>query len=51
MLVMSHYIYRFTTSLPRIKSILSQYSNNLDMELQQRAIEYVTIFSKYDKMR
>jgi AP-1 complex subunit gamma-1 len=42
---------RFTVTLSRIKYILSQYCNNLDVELQQRAVEYVTIFSKYDRMR
>ena len=43
--------YRFSSTLARIKTIISCYSNNLDMELQQRAIEYVTIFSKHDNMR
>ena len=43
--------YRFSSTLARIKTIISRYSNNLDMELQQRAIEYVTIFSKHDNMR
>lgn len=49
-LSLSSYL-RFTTSLARIKAIISHYSNNLDMELQQRAVEYVAIFSKHDKMR
>ena len=30
---------------------MSKYSDNMDTELQQRAVEYVTIFSKYDQMR
>ncbi|XP_011409718.1 PREDICTED: AP-1 complex subunit gamma-1 [Amphimedon queenslandica] len=42
---------RFSSTLPQIKSIISQYCNNLDTELQQRAVEYGAIFSKHDGMR
>ncbi|CAI8030946.1 AP-1 complex subunit gamma-1 [Geodia barretti] len=42
---------RFSTSLPRIKAMVSSYGNNMDMELQQRAVEYCAIFSKHDNMR
>ena len=42
---------RFTSSVAHIKSIVSCYSDNLNMELQQRAVEYGTIFNKYDRMR
>ena len=31
--------------------MVSSYGNNMDMELQQRAIEYCAIFSKHDNMR
>lgn len=42
---------RFSSTLSRIKGFINKYSDHLDMELQQRAVEYVTIFSKHDKMR
>lgn len=42
---------RFSATLPRIKTLISRYGNNLDMELQQRAVEYSAIFSKHDGMR
>ncbi len=42
---------RFSVSLPRIKSIVSRYTDHLDMELQQRAVEYSAIFVKHDQMR
>ena len=31
--------------------MVSSYGNNMDMELQQRAVEYCAIFSKHDNMR
>ena len=37
--------------MPRIKSLIKKYGDNLDMELQQRAVEYSAIFSKHDEMR
>ena len=42
---------RFSTTLPRIKTLVSKYGDNLDMELQQRAVEYGAIFNKHDGMR
>ncbi len=42
---------RFTITLPRIKSIMARYRDHLDMELQQRAVEYSAIFGKHDQMR
>lgn len=42
---------RFSVSLPRIKTLVQKYGDHLDMELQQRAIEYTAIFSKHDQMR
>ncbi len=45
---MSH---RFSVTLPRIKALLVRYSQHLDMELQQRAVEYSAIFNKHDQMR
>ena len=44
-------VYRFTSSMPRIKNLITKYGNNLDVELQQRAVEYSAIFSKHDDMR
>ena len=31
--------------------MVGSYGNNMDMELQQRAVEYCAIFSKHDNMR
>lgn len=42
---------RFSVTLPRIKALLVRYSQHLDMELQQRAVEYSAIFNKHDQMR
>ncbi len=42
---------RFSITMPRIKSLITKYGDNLDMELQQRAVEYTAIFSKHDEMR
>ena len=42
---------RFSSTMPRIKSLITKYGDNLDMELQQRAVEYTAIFSKHDEMR
>lgn len=42
---------RFSNTMPRIKSLITKYGDNLDMELQQRAVEYTAIFSKHDEMR
>ena len=47
-----HIMYcRFSSTMPRIKSLINKYGDNLDMELQQRAVEYSAIFSKHDEMR
>ncbi|XP_069901052.1 AP-1 complex subunit gamma-like 2 isoform X5 [Globicephala melas] len=35
----------------RIRQVVSIYSSCLDVELQQRAVEYNTLFRKYDHMR
>ncbi|XP_017400121.1 AP-1 complex subunit gamma-like 2 isoform X2 [Cebus imitator] len=35
----------------RIRQVVSIYGSCLDMELQQRAVEYDTLFRKYDHMR
>ena len=42
---------RDKASIDAIKRILANYTNNMDAELQQRAVEYSTLFSKYDHMR
>ncbi|XP_032239226.2 AP-1 complex subunit gamma-1 isoform X2 [Nematostella vectensis] len=42
---------RFTTSTERIKSLLERFGCSMDMELQQRGVEYITLFKKYDNMR
>ncbi|KAL0201163.1 hypothetical protein M9458_004350, partial [Cirrhinus mrigala] len=35
----------------RIRSIVSIYGSCIDLELQQRAVEYNALFKKYDHMR
>lgn len=41
-----------TTLWPsRIRQVVSIYGSCLDVELQQRAVEYNTLFQKYDHMR
>lgn len=35
----------------RIRQVVSIYGSCLDVELQQRAVEYNTLFRKYDHMR
>uniref|UniRef100_A0A8C8M4P6 AP-1 complex subunit gamma n=1 Tax=Oncorhynchus tshawytscha TaxID=74940 RepID=A0A8C8M4P6_ONCTS len=37
--------------LNRIKKVVSIYSSSIDVELQQRAVEYNALFKKYDHMR
>ena len=37
--------------MPHIRSLITKYGDNLDMELQQRAVEYTAIFSKDDEMK
>uniref|UniRef100_UPI00398EA4C9 AP-1 complex subunit gamma-1 isoform X3 n=1 Tax=Pristiophorus japonicus TaxID=55135 RepID=UPI00398EA4C9 len=42
---------RFTINVNRIKKIMSVYGSNIDVELQQRAVEYNALFKKFDHMR
>ena len=35
----------------RIKKVVSIYGSSIDVELQQRAVEYNALFKKYDHMR
>uniref|UniRef100_A0A673MQA8 AP-1 complex subunit gamma n=1 Tax=Sinocyclocheilus rhinocerous TaxID=307959 RepID=A0A673MQA8_9TELE len=39
------------SSLNRIKKVVSIYGSSIDVELQQRAVEYNALFKKYDHMR
>uniref|UniRef100_A0A669CNA6 AP-1 complex subunit gamma n=1 Tax=Oreochromis niloticus TaxID=8128 RepID=A0A669CNA6_ORENI len=39
------------TSVNRIKKVVSIYGSSIDVELQQRAVEYNALFKKYDHMR
>ncbi|XP_028392024.1 AP-1 complex subunit gamma-1-like [Dendronephthya gigantea] len=42
---------RFTSTLDRIKKLINRFSNNMDMELQQRSVEYLALFRSFDEMR
>ncbi|XP_028832319.1 AP-1 complex subunit gamma-like 2 isoform X2 [Denticeps clupeoides] len=42
---------RITENVDRIRSIVSIYGSCIDVELQQRAVEYNALFRKYDHMR
>uniref|UniRef100_A0A6Q2Y4F8 AP-1 complex subunit gamma n=1 Tax=Esox lucius TaxID=8010 RepID=A0A6Q2Y4F8_ESOLU len=42
---------RITHNVDRIRSIVSIYGSCIDVELQQRAVEYNALFKKYDHMR
>ncbi|XP_030366788.1 AP-1 complex subunit gamma-1-like isoform X6 [Strigops habroptila] len=42
---------RFTCTVNRVKKVVSVYSSSIDVELQQRAVEYNALFKKYDHMR
>lgn len=42
---------RITQNVDRIRSIVSIYGSCIDVELQQRAVEYNALFKKYDHMR
>ena len=35
----------------RIKSVINQFEVNMDVELQQRGVEFGSLFSKHDSMR
>ncbi|MEQ2227678.1 AP-1 complex subunit gamma-1 [Ilyodon furcidens] len=41
---------RITDNVDRIRSIVSIYGSCIDVELQQRAVEYNALFKKYDHM-
>lgn len=41
----------FLTPSSRIKKVVSIYGSSIDVELQQRAVEYNALFKKYDHMR
>ncbi|XP_002732837.2 AP-1 complex subunit gamma-1 [Saccoglossus kowalevskii] len=42
---------RFTVAVEHIKKTIALYGPSLDMELQQRAVEYSKLFQSYDHMR
>ncbi|OXB65110.1 hypothetical protein ASZ78_008393 [Callipepla squamata] len=42
---------RFTCTVNRIKKVVSIYGSSIDVEIQQRAVEYNALFKKYDHMR
>ncbi|XP_047224329.1 AP-1 complex subunit gamma-like 2 [Girardinichthys multiradiatus] len=42
---------RITDNVDRIRSLVSIYGSCIDVELQQRAVEYNALFKKYDHMR
>ncbi|KAL8613855.1 AP-1 complex subunit gamma-1 [Nucella lapillus] len=42
---------RFTATVPRIRQIMSVYGSSTNMELQQRSVEYTSLFKAYDHLR
>ncbi|XP_062504187.1 AP-1 complex subunit gamma-1-like [Corticium candelabrum] len=42
---------RFTQTVERIQGLVAQYGTNLDVELQQRSVEYSQLFSAFNHMR
>ncbi|KAH7982126.1 hypothetical protein HPB52_003179 [Rhipicephalus sanguineus] len=42
---------RFTSSAPRIKKVVDAFGGNMNVELQQRSIEFSSLFSKFDHLR
>uniref|UniRef100_A0AAY4E2C7 AP-1 complex subunit gamma n=1 Tax=Denticeps clupeoides TaxID=299321 RepID=A0AAY4E2C7_9TELE len=42
---------RVNVPINRIKKVVSIYGSSIDVELQQRAVEYNALFKKYDHMR
>ncbi|KAK3579009.1 hypothetical protein CHS0354_034806 [Potamilus streckersoni] len=42
---------RFKSLSEKIKRIISVYSRSTNVELQQRSVEYTSLFDKYDQMR
>ncbi|XP_020609742.1 AP-1 complex subunit gamma-1-like [Orbicella faveolata] len=42
---------RFTATMERIKNVINQFEVNMDVELQQRGVEFGSLFNKHDSMR
>ncbi|XP_035678744.1 AP-1 complex subunit gamma-1-like [Branchiostoma floridae] len=42
---------RFTQTIPRIQALMDQFGSSVDMELQQRSVEFAKLFKSYDHMR
>ena len=42
---------RFRTSTGRIKNIMDIYGRSVNVELQQRSVEYTQVFNKFDNLR
>lgn len=42
---------RFTTCADQIQLVINNFTTNTDVELQQRSVEYDTIFRKYEPLR
>ncbi|XP_076470674.1 AP-1 complex subunit gamma-1-like isoform X2 [Babylonia areolata] len=42
---------RFTATVPRIRQIMSLYGSSTNMELQQRSVEYTSLFKSFDHLR
>ncbi|XP_064467408.1 AP-1 complex subunit gamma-1-like isoform X2 [Ornithodoros turicata] len=42
---------RFTSCAPRIKKVVDAFGGNMNVELQQRSVEFSSLFSKYDHLR
>lgn len=42
---------RFTTCTENIQYVINKYTTNTDVELQQRSVEFDTIFRKYESLR
>ncbi|EDV21290.1 uncharacterized protein TRIADDRAFT_50819 [Trichoplax adhaerens] len=42
---------RFPKAAGRIKEVVARYTNSLDLELQQRSVEYSALFKSYDTLR
>jgi AP-1 complex subunit gamma-1 len=42
---------RFTQTLGQIQTLIAQYGQSLDIELQQRSVEYIKLFNSFGHMR
>lgn len=42
---------RLTSSAPRIKKVVDAFGGSLNVELQQRAVEFSSLFSRHDQLR